>query len=253
MSSRIQSWDPKRYQADAGFVAELGRPVLELLAPQPGERVLDLGCGDGALTVEMARLGCDVVGLDSSEEMVEAARARGLDALVGDGAALTFVEAFDAVFSNAALHWIKPPDAVIAGVWKALRPGGRFVGEFGGAGNVATIVGALEAALGRRGLDVASPWFFPTAEDYAARLRRHGFSVYAIELFPRPTPLPGDVRGWLEIFAQRYLEAVPATDREALISEVVDRLRDGLTDERNTWYADYVRLRFGAEKLRSGI
>jgi SAM-dependent methyltransferase len=253
MSSQVQGWNARKYKANASFVAELGKPVLDLLEPKPGERVLDLGCGDGTLTREIARLGCDVIGVDASSEMVEAARASGVEALLGDATALTFVEEFDAVFSNAALHWIKPPEAAIAAVWKALRPGGRFVGEFGGSGNVATIVGAVEAALAKRGVGVTSPWFFPTAEQYAALLQRGGFSVFAIELFARPTPLPDDVRGWLETFAQCYLNAVPAADREALIAEVVDDLRNSMTDGQNNWYADYVRLRFGAEKPRSAI
>ena len=248
MSSKIQSWDPKQYRTNAGYVAELGKPVLDLLDPKPGERVLDLGCGDGVLTLEIARLGCDVVGIDASKEMVEAARLSGVDAHLGDGSALTFVGAFDAVFTNAALHWIQPPEAVISGVWRSLRPGGRFVGEFGGRGNVATIIGAIEASLRKRGLDVTSPWFFPTPAEYAAKLENAGFTVHAIELFDRPTPLPGDVGGWLEIFAQHYLSAVADPEREGLLSEVVADLRDSNTDKDGSWFADYVRLRFNAEK-----
>ena len=251
MSSYIQSWDPKQYQANAGYVAELGKAVLDLLAPKRGERVLDLGCGDGALTREIARLDCDVIGVDSSEEMVEAARSCGIEAYVGDGAALRFVDEFDAVFSNATLHWISPPEAVISGVWRALWPGGRFVGEFGGSGNVATIISTIEAVLARRCVMVACPWFFPTPADYATLLKKAGFVVHDIELFPRPTPLPGDVRGWLETFAQHYLHAVPEPEREALISEVVDVLRGSITDKEGNWFADYVRLRFRAEKPRS--
>ena len=121
MKLRRQKWDPKQYTSNAGFVAELGMPVLELLAPQPGERVLDLGCGDGALSLQLSRFGCDVIGVDSSEEMVAAACSIGIEARSMDGAALRFANEFDAVFSNATLHWITPPEAVIAGVWQALR------------------------------------------------------------------------------------------------------------------------------------
>jgi trans-aconitate methyltransferase len=152
MSSPTQAWNPGQYQTNASFVAGLGKPVLALLNPRTGERVLDLGCGNGTLTKEIAHAGCNVVGIDSSREMVRAARAAGLDAEVVDGAALAFTAEFDAVFSNATLHWIKPPEAVVAGVWRALRPGGRFVGEFGGNGNVATIIDAIEAALRRQGI-----------------------------------------------------------------------------------------------------
>ncbi len=253
MSSQTQSWDPKQYQTKAGYVAELGKPVVELLAPKSGERVLDLGCGDGVLTLEIARLGCDVVGIDASEDMVKAARLSGIDARLGNGAALPFEGEFDAVFTNAALHWIKSSEAVISGVWRALRPGGRFVGEFGGSGNVATIISAIEAALSKRGVSVESPWFFPAPAEYAAMLNDTGFTVHSCELFDRPTQLPGDVRGWLEIFANHYLSAIAADDYEAFISEVVDDLRNSITDKNGSWFADYVRLRFSAEKPRAAV
>ncbi|MBT8101260.1 MAG: methyltransferase domain-containing protein [Gammaproteobacteria bacterium] len=253
MSDKIQSWDPEQYRANAGYVADLGRPVLDLLAPQPGERILDLGCGDGTLTSAMGRLGCDVIGIDASEDMVEAARSAGVEAICGDGASLDFVEEFDAVFSNATLHWIRPPDAPIGGVCRALRPGGRFVGEFGGSGNVATIISAVEEALARRGVAVACPWFFPTAEEYTGLLERAGLRVEAIELFPRPTQLPGNIRGWLTTFAQHYLGAVPEVEREGLLLEVIDDLRGKITDEQGNWFADYVRLRFSAKKPTIGV
>jgi SAM-dependent methyltransferase len=251
MSSRIQSWDPKQYQTNAGFVAELGKPVLDLLAPKRGERVLDLGCGDGTLTLEIARAGCDVIGIDSSEAMVEAARSAGVDAYLGDGAELGFVDEFDAIFTNATLHWIKPPERVVSGVWRALRCGGRFVGEFGGSGNVQTIIDAAEASLSKRGISASCPWYFPTPAEYAACLERAGFLVHAVELFPRPTPLPGDVSGWLEVFAQHYLNAVPEGDRNGLVTEIVAELRGSITDDGGNWFADYVRLRFSAEKPRT--
>ncbi len=147
--------------------------MLELLDPKPGERILDLGCGDGVLTEKIVAAGAAVVGVDASAEMIDAARRRGLDARVGDGAQLGFAREFDAVFSNAALHWMKrDPDAVIAGVARALKPGGRFAGELGGHGCVAAITVALFAVLARRGASgsLESPWYFPTVADYRARL-----------------------------------------------------------------------------------
>ena len=251
MSSQIQSWDPEQYQNHASYVAELGKPVLELLAPKPGERVLDLGCGDGVLTLEIARLGCDVVGIDASDEMVATACSAGVDAHVGDGATLSFEGEFDAVFTNATLHWIKPPEAVVSGVWRALRPGGRFVGEFGGSGNVATIITGIEAALSKRGIWAVNPWFFPTPGEYSGMLQNAGFIVHSIELFARPTKLPGDVRGWLETFAQHYLSAIAERDHEGFISEVVADLRASITGSEGNWFADYVRLRFNGQKPRA--
>ena len=250
MPDAPQTWDPDRYARHARFVSDLAMPVVELLAPQPGERILDLGCGDGALTEKLVALGCTVVGVDGSAAQVAGARARGLDARVGDGERLGFDGEFDAVFSNAALHWMKRADLAIAGVRRALRPGGRFVGEFGGHGCVATIVGALADALARRGIDAATvnPWYFPTPEDYGARLAAGGFVVRSIALIPRPTPLPGDVIGWLETFAESFTTAVPAPERPAFLAEVCEALRPRLSDAGGRWTADYVRLRFAAVK-----
>lgn len=248
--SSAQTWDPERYARNARFVSELGMPVVELLAPQAGERILDVGCGDGALTEKLAAMGCEVVGVDGSAEQIEAARARGLQAHVMDGQRLTFANEFDAVFSNAALHWMKRADDAIAGVWRALRPGGRFVGECGGAGCVAAIEAALVAALERRGFDgkAANPWYFPTVEDYRTRLEARGFTVTYIALIPRPTPLPGDVTGWLETFAESFIATVPAADRPAFIAEVREALRPRLCDAQGNWTADYIRLRFVAQR-----
>ena len=150
--------------------------------------------------------------------------ARGLDARVAQAESLPFASEFDAVFSNAVLHWVRDADGVLRSVFRALKPGGRFVAELGGAGCVRTIRDAVSVALAKRGLDAAAydPWFFPTAEDYRARLERHGFLVRTIVLFPRPTPLPGDVADWLETFAQPLLGAVPPAERRALVEEVRD-------------------------------
>ena len=247
-TSQPQHWNPAQYGKNARFVSDLGMPVLELLAPQPGERILDLGCGDGALTIKLSKMGCRVFGVDASAEMIEAAKALGLDAHVQDGQGLGFDSEFDAVFSNAALHWMQQPRQVIRGVARALKAGGRFVAEFGGHGNVAAIVGALETALQARGLPVANPWLFPRPEEYQTMLEVEGFEVQSIELIPRPTLLPGDVGAWLETLAQPFSAAVPPPDRPAFIAEVVQFLRPRLCDAKGDWYADYVRLRFAARK-----
>jgi trans-aconitate methyltransferase len=253
MTTKNQSWDPDAYARNARFVSDLGAPVVELLAPQEGERILDLGCGDGALTLKLAAMGCDVVGVDSSAPQIEAARRLGIYARVVDGARLNFDAEFDAVFSNAAIHWMKPPDDVIAGAWRALKPGGRFVAEFGGHGCVETIKRALTAALARRGTDgdALNPWYFPTVEDYSARLERRGFAVRYIALIPRPTPLPTEINGWLETFAQSFMAPLADNERAAFIDEVREALRPKLCSGEGKWFADYIRLRFAADKPRA--
>ena len=239
-------WNPVSYAENARFVSDLGKSVIDLLSPRAGERILDLGCGDGALTIELSKRGCRVLGVDSSPAMVAAARRRGVEAQVIDGQRLRFNNEFDAVFSNAALHWMSDPESVIKGVRRALKPGGRFVGEFGGYGNVSGIVAAIESAVSSRGLGVACPWFFPKPETYQELLETAGFDVRALALFPRPTKLPGDVRGWLTTFAHPYTSAVPEDERNDLISEIVESLRETLVDAEGNWIADYVRLRFAA-------
>lgn len=241
-------WNPSLYARNARFVSDLGLPVVALLAPKAGDRILDLGCGDGALTAKLQQSGCDVVGVDASPEMVAAARHLGVDASVVSGDALAFDGEFDAVFSNAALHWMLDPARVIDGVWRALRPGGRFVAEMGGKGNIASIVGALETALASRGLEMRNPWFFPTAELYGHLLEQQGFRVEHMKLFPRPTPLPGDIRGWLEAFGEPLIGWLPQAEREALMQELQRSLQPVLCDSNGTWVADYVRLRFVASK-----
>ncbi len=243
-----QHWDPERYQCNAAFVPALGAGVVELLAPRAGERILDVGCGDGTLTALLAER-ASVVGIDRSAEQAAAATARGLDVRVGDAARLTFAGEFDAVFSNAALHWMRDPDAVIDGVWRALQPGGRFVAECGGAGNVSQVLAAILAALGRRGIDgrAAIPWYFPTVEDYRSRLERRGFVVRTMTLTPRPTPLPGALGDWLDTFAESFLALLPPAERPAFKADVEMLARPHLS-RGGVWIVDYTRLRFAATK-----
>ena len=202
------------------------------------------------LTKKLSDLGCEVVAVDSSAPQVEAARALGLDARVVAGEALAFGPEFDAVFSNAALHWMKDAASVIAGAFRALRPGGRFVAECGGFGCVETLHRALIDALAARGYDgrASSPWYFPTVEDYREKLVAAGFRVSYLALIPRPTPLPGDVMGWLETFSESFTRVLPADQRAAYLDEVRARVQPALCDAEGRWTADYVRLRFSAEK-----
>ncbi len=246
-----QSWNPSSYSKNAGFVAELGLPVLQLLDPKPHQRILDLGCGDGVLTKKIADTGAMVMGIDSSPDQVAAAVTKGLDARLASGDSMTFVEEFDAVFSNAALHWILNIDAVIAGVWRALQPGGHFVGEFGGAGNVAQVEQGVKEALKSCSIDPEPlvPWYFPDSDEYGRCLQEGGFQVDHIELIERPTPLPGPLGDWLELFAQNFLNAVPGDEREALKADIAARLENDLCGDDGVWVVDYVRLRFKAIKL----
>jgi len=248
--SRGTVWNPKCYAENARFVSDLATPLLTMLNPRPGEIILDLGCGDGALSKQIADSGCKLYAVDASFAQVEAARKRGLQVAVMDGQQLSLNQVFDAVFTNAALHWIKAPEAVIFGVCRILKPAGRFIGEFGGEGNVQTIRAALHAALRRRGIDpeAIDPWYYPSADEYSALLRRAGFTVDSIELIPRRTPLPSDLSVWLDIFAQPFSRSVDDGDRQKFLDEVRAALEPHLRDATGTWIADYVRLRFRAFK-----
>ncbi|CAM9235782.1 unnamed protein product [Scytosiphon promiscuus] len=317
--TKADDWDADRYSTNAGFVPELGKHVLELLAPRHGECILDVGCGDGVLTAELKARGCKVVGIDFSPDMIAAAVKKDVEAYVMDASAINapFLlnklasqrappstppatatatatatasaesggennadppqvaaaaaaaaaasnAAFDAVFTNAALHWVRAPRTVIEGAKRVLRPGGRFVGEFGGHGNMAAVRVAMHAALWRRGVDPlkVDPWYFPTPHEYRQLLEAAGFIVDDVWLVPRPTVLPAGtgMRGWLSTFTQAFLNAIPEesssdgeTDGNGLtkakavvVDEALAALQPALRDKDGIWTADYVRLRFKA-------
>lgn len=250
--SPTTSWNPESYARNARFVSDLGEPLLRLLDARPGELILDLGCGDGALTEKIARSGCVVIAMDGSIAQIRASRGRGLRAIVMDAHRLGFKQRFDAVFTNAALHWMKQPEKVVAGVRNCLKPGGRFVGEFGGQGNVENIRSALHAGLRARGIDpwTVDPWYYPSADEFSRLLTATGFVVKSTERIPRPTKLPGDIRGWLEVFAQPFTKSVAEPDRDGFLNEVRQTLESPLRDADGEWIADYVRLRFKAEVNR---
>ena len=245
-----QTWDTLAYERNGAFVHGLAGGVLEWLDPQPGEYVLDLGCGDGQLSRRIAESGAHVLGVDASAEMISAARERGMEAEHAKAEELPFRDAtFDAVFSNAVLHWVRGQDAMLKQVHRVLKPGGRFVAEMGGHGNIAAIHVALMAVLERHGFGEREKTenYFPTAESYSERLKKHGFKVEQIALIPRPTKLAsGGMDGWLRTFRRGVLEALPSDIREPVVRQAVALLEPALRDEAGNWIADYVRLRFVA-------
>jgi trans-aconitate methyltransferase len=251
-------WNAGHYDANIGYVSRLGSSLIGLLAPKPDEAILDLGCGTGDLAAEIAAAsGANVRGMDFSEAMVARAREKYPDIRfwTGDAQDFTLDAPVDAVFSNAALHWMKRrPEGVVASVWGALKPGGRFVAEFGGKDNIGAIAGAVAESLAARGIDAASrnPWYYPSLGEYAALLEAQGFRVKFAEHYDRPTPLDGGEKGlrnWLDAFCGMFFDGLAEEVVSEIYKEAESRLRDRLYDKgTGIWTADYVRLRVAAWK-----
>lgn len=245
-------WDAGEYARVGGFVAELGAAALDLLDPQPGERILDVGCGEGALTKKIAGRGASVVGVDNSESMVAAARAAGLDARLVAAEDIRFESEFDAAFSNAALHWVLAREQAATAIYRALKPGGRFAGEMGGAGNIAALRGGIREELEARGYELppADPQWYPTVEEFNEVYARAGFGQIKAQLIPRPTPLNAGVAAWVRTFRAGWLDAaaVPEGERGEVAAAIERRLAPKLQQPDGNWTADYVRLRFSMRK-----
>ncbi|KAM3090525.1 class I SAM-dependent methyltransferase [Phormidesmis sp. 146-35] len=243
-------WNANLYESRHAFVWQSGESLIELLSPQSGERILDLGCGTGQLTQQIATH-AQVVGVDRSPTMIETAQHNypDLKFLVADAQSFQVDRPFDAVFSNAVLHWISNPDSVIQSVYHALRSGGRFVAEFGGKRNVQAIVRALYHALETIHSTPSDHWYFPSIAEYTTRLEQHGFDVTYAVLFDRPTPLTGEdgLANWLQMFASRFLEKLSDEARLQVIQSVEQELRPTLY-KTDHWTADYRRLRIIAVK-----
>lgn len=247
MTAPNQCWDASLYDDKHAFVWRYGASLVELLAPQHGERILDLGCGTGHLTSQIAQAGAEAVGLDHSAEMLQQARAAypGLQFIQGDARDFSFTEPFDAIFSNAVLHWIRPPEAVIRCLRDALRPSGRFVTEFGGRGNVQRVLAVLRETAEQMGVTPELPEsYFPSLSEYATLLEAAGLEVRSGTLFDRPTPLEGadGLRNWVKMFRGMTLESLPAERREEYLLAVEDAARPDLF-RNGGWFADYRRLR----------
>ena len=244
------AWDSSLYDDRHSFVWKKVGDLIDLLDAKPGERILDLGCGTGHLTAQIAARGAEVIGLDAAVSMIAQARQNypKLKFTLADAAGFRFDEPFDAVFSNAALHWIPEAGRVIAGVARALKPGGRFVLEMGGKGNIARIVAVLNAVLREAGYTPRNPWYFPSAGEYATLLEQHGFEVEVLWTIERWNKLEHPEKGlreWLEMFAGVWFEEVPEKAREGIVAEIESRLRPVLFRD-DAWWADYRRLRLVA-------
>jgi trans-aconitate methyltransferase len=249
--SAKQNWNPELYEARHSFVWQLGQGILELLQPGKNERILDLGCGTGQLTHQIGESGAQVTGIDSSPDMIGQARQNypAIKFVLGDAAAMQFIAEFDAIFSNAALHWMLNPAAVANAMFRALKPGGRLIAEMGGKGNIGHIEEALDTVLYRRGQAPPSKNYFPSVGQYSSVLETAGFEVRMAQLFDRPTPLEGEqgMANWLLQFRGYSFAGLNAGDREKALAEVVEHLRPSLYRD-DQWYADYRRLRIVAVK-----
>jgi trans-aconitate methyltransferase len=240
------NWDATLYEGKHTFVWKYGEELLKILSPQPGERILDIGCGTGQLTAQIADAEATVMGIDADAAMIEKAKANypHLEFVVADARSFQVDTQLDAVFSNAALHWIPEADAVIQHIHQALKPQGRFVAEFGGKGNVKAITNALHVALDEIGTSIQNPWYFPSISDYTTRLENHGFEVVYAVLFKRPTPLTeGDagLKNWLGMFASRFLPE--STEQQNHVLDRVEQLLKPVLYRDGIWTADYQRIR----------
>ncbi|MBE9034675.1 class I SAM-dependent methyltransferase [aff. Roholtiella sp. LEGE 12411] len=248
-------WDTALYEEKHAFVWQYGEDLLKLLNPKPGEYILDLGCGTGQLTEKIAIAGAEVRGIDYAPTMIETARQNypHLRFDVADARKFQVDQPLDAVFSNAVLHWVKEADSAIASIHQALKPGGRFVAEFGGKGNVQAIAKALHSALQAIGIptQVVNPWYFPSIGEYATQLEQQGFDVIYTTLFPRPTLLAGGEVGmanWIQMFASAFLAGLSAQQQMQVIHAVEEYLKPTMY-QKDTWTADYQRIRIIAIKV----
>ncbi|RAJ02499.1 trans-aconitate methyltransferase [Chitinophaga skermanii] len=246
-------WDAALYKSQHAFVFEYGNDLLSWLAPQAGESILDVGCGTGELTAQIATTGAAVIGIDKSADMIESAQAHypNIQFAVADIVTANLQQQFDAIFSNATLHWVMEKEQAAAQMRRHLKPGGRLVLEMGGLHNVKSITDTLQKVMAERGLNYQPFWYFPSAGRYATILEHQGFRVNRVHYFDRETPLADTENGivqWLEMFGKQFFGTLPEAEKLSIMHTVQDRLRN--TNFRDgKWYADYKRLRVSAERI----
>ncbi len=246
-------WNASLYDQKFAFVSAFGQDLVKLLNPQSGEAILDLGCGTGQLAEKIAASGAHVIGIDSAASMVETARKTfpTIEFIVADATDFSFPARFDAIFSNATLHWVADAERAAQNIATSLKPGGRFVAEFGGKGNVAHIITAVQEAIGETlHIQVDSGWYFPSIGQYASLLETHGLAVETALLFDRPTPLSDGEKGlrnWIQMFATAMFREVPEAALPQILARVEQQMRP-LLFQNGQWFADYRRLRIMAHK-----
>jgi trans-aconitate methyltransferase len=257
MTGTVQgdSWNASLYDEKHAFVSHFGGDLVELLAPRSGEKILDLGCGTGDLANKLYHLGVDVVGIDKSENMVQQAQKKypAITFKVQDAVNMNYAIEFEAVFSNAVLHWVKAPKQVLHSIYNALKPGGRFVAEFGGKGNVQKITDEIIRQLGEQGIPYKTekfPWYYPSIGEYSTLMEQVGFRVTHAQHFDRPTGLNGEngLRNWIEMFATSMFNFVSLETKEIILAAAEKNLREVLF-HNGEWIADYKRIRIAGIKV----
>ena len=246
------NWNASMYDGNHQFVSKYGKSLVDLLAPQKGEVILDVGCGTGDLAYSLAELGCNVIGIDKSANMVQYARMKysKIPFHVKDVLEIDYKDEFDAVFSNATLHWVKQPKDALNAIFHSLKVGGRFVAEFGGAGNVKMITEEIKKQCERVGIEYKSPWYYPSIGQYTSLMEEAGFRVTLAVHFDRPTLLEGEhgLRNWIEMFGTSFFESVPTETKNEIMTNVVDQLKTSLYKD-DQWIADYKRLQVIGYKM----
>jgi 2-isopropylmalate synthase len=249
-TEETNQWNPKTYNKHTAFVSQLALPVVDLLEPKEGEKILDIGCGDGTLAVEIEARGAKVIAVDMSAEMIDVSKSRGIESYVGTVTDLPYDNMFDAVFSNAMLHWVKDARGAVKNMAKSLKVGGRFICEFGGEGNAYHLVSAMEEVFANHSefgvFD--NPWYFPSVAEYRALLESEGFRVEYIEIIPRPTHMD-DIANWLDIFANGVTSHLTQEQFEVFKKETTEILRRKIYSDEEGWMLDYKRLRVKAIKV----